>query len=197
MPILAMYSDTCTYERQLCFDVCFHLLSCFTRLPTSTALQATPNPTTPDVMGPPWPEHTRQSRNAPCPQSFGTLPSRRKKSFTNCWDYLRVKEHVKYACAPYLLTQQPCAHVYHAGAFFACFWSHEFAGRFFNVFISESPLTSTYYLRVDLQAPMTKNSLPLGFQQMIICALGAKVLAPARTKGCRPKNKGGTISVGI
>lgn len=79
MPILAMYSDTCTYEPQLCFDVCFHLLSCFTRLPTSTALQATPNPTTPDVMGPPWPEHTRQSRNAPCPQSFGTLPSRRKK----------------------------------------------------------------------------------------------------------------------
>ena len=80
MPILAMYSNTCTYERQLCFDVCFHPLSCFTRLPTSTALQATPNPTTPAVMGPPGPEHTRQSRNAPCPQSFGTLPSRRNKN---------------------------------------------------------------------------------------------------------------------
>lgn len=111
MTILAMYSNTCTYERQFCFDVCFHLLSCFTRLPTSTALQATPNPTTPDVMGPPWPEHTRQSRSAPCPQSFGTLPSRRKKNPQIFWDDLRVKEHVKYACTPllgYPTTMCPC-----------------------------------------------------------------------------------------
>ena len=193
MTILAMYSNTCTYERQFCFDVCFHLLSCFTRLPTSTALQATPNPTTPDVMGPPWPEHTRQSRNAPCPQSFGTLPSRRKKNPQIAGMTFESRSTSSMPVRPYLVTQQPCAHVLPCRCLFCMLLIPWICGAFLYMYFR----ITTYYVRVDLQVPMAKNSLPLGFQQMIICALGAKVLAPARTKGCRPKNKGGTISVGI
>ena len=153
MPILAMYSNTCTYERQLCFDVCFHLLSCFTRLPTSTALQATPNPTTPDVMGPPWPEHTRQSRNAPCPQSFGTLPSRRKKNPQIAGMTFESRSTSSMPVRPTWLPNNHVPVFYRAASDPMNLW-----GVFFlNVFTSESPLTSTYDLRVDLQVPMAKT----------------------------------------
>ena len=189
MPILAMYSNTCTYERRLCFDVCFHLLSCFTRLPTSTALQATPNPTTPDVMGPPWPEHTRQSRNAPCPQSFGTLPSRRKKNPQTAGITF---ESWSMSSMPVRPTWLPNNHVpvFAMQVPIVCFWSHEFVGRFFLRFYFR--ITTYIHLLLEGGSPSTNGKklfaawLPAN-DHLRSWRKGSRTCA---IKGCRPKSKG-------
>ena len=103
---------------------------------------------------------------------------RRQKS-TNCWGYHRKSWSMwSMHCVPYLVTQKPCAYIY-----LRCLYASDTmnCGSFLHVFYLES---LNHHLLIEGGSPSTngKISLPLGFQQMIICALGAKVLAPVLSR---------------